>query len=235
MLDYCTMQPQQYESNARNSSPAHCVRFRQEYRAQHIPDSYRGWAHLATIVLLCAAVLMAGGMALDQVQPLEWLTIPLAFLYANLSEYLGHRFVMHRKRPLLGLVYRRHTLQHHRFFTDQNMQMDQLNDLRAILFPPVLLIFFFTAFALPAGLLLTWLFSSNVAWLFVMTAIAYYLSYELLHLSYHLPSDSAVLRIPGLMRLRQLHLSHHDPAIMSHGNFNITWPVCDWLFGTRGS
>jgi sterol desaturase/sphingolipid hydroxylase (fatty acid hydroxylase superfamily) len=32
--------------------------------------------------------------------------------------------------------------------------------------------------------------------------------------------------------MRRLHLTHHDPSVMQHGNFNITWPICDWLFGT---
>ena len=209
------------------------VDYRGEYRRQFIRPGYRGLNHLALIVAICVSVCVFSVLSLREVGPLEWLAVPLTFLYANLAEYLGHRFVMHRRRPLLGLVYERHTRQHHRFFTDQAMQMEGLNDLRAILFPPVLLIFFFAAFALPAGLLLAWLFSANVAWLFVMTAIAYYLSYELLHLSYHLPLTSRVLKIPGMMRLRELHLSHHDPKVMSHANFNITWPICDWLFRTR--
>ena len=216
-----------------NHGDGHSPAYRDEYRRLFIRPGYRGQNHLALIVTICLSVCVFSGLSLREVQPLEWLTIPLTFLYANLAEYLGHRFVMHRRRPLLGLVYERHTRQHHRFFTDRAMQMENLNDLRAILFPPVLLIFFFTAFALPAGLLLAWLFSANVAWLFVMTAIAYYLSYEVLHLSYHLPLNSRVLKIPGMMRLRELHLSHHDPKVMSHANFNITWPICDWLFRTR--
>lgn len=44
---------------------------------------------------------------------------------------------------------------------------------------------------------------------------------------------SWLLDLPGVRRMRQLHLSHHDPAIMQRGNFNITWPICDRLFGTR--
>ena len=209
------------------------IAFRDEYRQKFIRPGYRGLNHLALIIAICLLVFIFGALRLNEVQPMQWLAVPLTFLYANLAEYLGHRFVMHRRRPLLGLVYERHTRQHHRFFVAQNMQMDHINDLKAILFPPVLLIFFFTAFALPAGLLLTWLFSANVAWLFVMTAIAYYLSYEVLHLSYHLPLNSRVLKIPGLMQLRELHLNHHNPKLMSHTNFNITWPICDCLFRTR--
>ena len=50
---------------------------------------------------------------LDDVEPLEWLTVPLAFLYANLSEYLGHRGPMHHKTRLLAGIFQRHTVEHH--------------------------------------------------------------------------------------------------------------------------
>ena len=51
---------------------------------------------------------------------------PLAMSYANLAEYLGHRYPMHRPWRGLGLVYRRHAAQHHRFFSDEAMPIDGL-------------------------------------------------------------------------------------------------------------
>jgi hypothetical protein len=39
-----------------------------------------------------------------------WLTIPLTFLYANLSEYLGHKGPMHHKTRFLGQIFERHTI-----------------------------------------------------------------------------------------------------------------------------
>jgi hypothetical protein len=179
-----------------------------------------------------------GGIAacaslLEDVRPLEWLTIPLAFLYANLVEYAGHRWVMHRKVPGLGLIYQRHAGQHHRFFTDQDMALDGWQDCKVVLFPAVLMVFFFGAFAAPLGLLLAWLTTTNTALLFVIVALGYYLNYELLHLAYHLPEDSRVQRLPLLQRLRRLHHRHHEPKLMAHANFNITYPIGDWLFRTR--
>ncbi len=32
--------------------------------------------------------------------------------------------------------------------------------------------------------------------------------------------------------LRQHHSVHHNPALMSRWNFNITFPICDRIFGT---
>jgi sterol desaturase/sphingolipid hydroxylase (fatty acid hydroxylase superfamily) len=42
-----------------------------------------------------------------------------------------------------------------------------------------------------------------------------------------------VLRLPFISGLRRLHHRHHEPALMAKANFNITYPVGDWLFGTR--
>lgn len=212
---------------------ARTAEYREQYRCKLVPEGYSGRLHFSVILGFVVVVLAVGAFRLGDVQPLEWLAVPLTFLYANLAEYLGHRFVMHRRRPGLGMIYERHALQHHRFFTDQAMQYDSSDDFRAVLFPPMLMVFFAVTFALPAGLLLTWLFSANVAWLFVMTAIGYYGCYEILHFAYHQHEDSWIMRLPGVKRMRQLHLTHHDPAIMQRGNFNITWPICDVLFGTR--
>ena len=207
-------------------------RFRERYRAAHIPARYSGPLHLAGTVAITAAVLALAIHGLDDVRPLEWLTIPAAFLYANLVEYLGHRFVMHRRVPGFGLVFERHTLQHHRFFTHENMRFDSTRDYRAVLFPLTLIVFFFAGFGIPSFALVAWLFGANVAWLFVATAIAYYLNYELLHFAYHTAPDSRIARLPWMSRLRALHTTHHDPAAMQTHNFNITYPICDWLFGT---
>ena len=207
--------------------------FRQQYRQRHVGEHYSGRAHLAFVLVFSLGGIMLCLGQLDQVSPLEWLTVPLAFLYANLAEYLGHRFVMHRKLPGLGLIYKRHAGQHHVFFTRERMALDGWRDAKAVLFPPILMIFFFGVFATPVALLLAWLFSANVAWLFVATGLFYYLNYELLHLAYHLPEDSRWLKLPFIKRLRRLHHVHHDTTLMASRNFNITYPIGDWLFGTR--
>jgi Fatty acid hydroxylase superfamily len=207
-------------------------RFRAGYREQEIPAGYRGAAHLAFTFGVGSLVLVVCLLQLQAVRPLEWLTVPLALLYANLAEYLGHRFPMHRPFRGLGLLYRRHAGQHHRFFTDEAMPIEDSRDLRAVLFPPLLVVFFFGLFGTPMWFALSWLVSDNVAWLFVATGLAYFLNYEVLHLAYHLPDGHWLARRRLVVMLRWLHRLHHDPRLMAHANFNITYPVCDWLFGT---
>lgn len=205
---------------------------RAAYRAKHIPENYSGALHLATTVTLSLGVAVFCALLLDSVRPLEWLTVPLTFLYANLAEYLGHRGPMHRKTRFLGAIFERHTLQHHSFFTDEAASFDSSRDYKAVLFPPVLLVFFIGCFAVPVGALLYFLVSPNVCFLFVLTAVLYFLNYELLHFSYHMDPQSRIGRLPFIGKLRQHHLDHHKRSLMTAYNFNITYPICDYFFGT---
>ena len=208
------------------------ARFRETYRATEIPSGYRGWGHALFIFGFGTAALIGCLLQLKEVRALEWFTVPVAFLYSNLAEYVGHRFPMHRPVPGLGNIYNRHAGQHHRFFTHRAMELESQRDLRAVLFPPVLVVFFFGVFGVPIWLLFAWAVSANVAWLFIATGLAYYLNYEVLHLSYHAPAQSRLARIGAVARLRLLHQTHHDPSVMAKCNFNITYPIADWLFRT---
>jgi hypothetical protein len=82
------------------------------------------------------------------------------------------------------------------------------------------------------GIPLALLASPNVGYLFALTSIGYFLNYEWLHFSYHTAEDSWIARLPGVATLRRHHTLHHDQALMSHYNFNITYPITDWLRGT---
>jgi len=214
------------------TSPEGVERFRAEYRASEIPRGYMPLGHVLFTYGGGTLALVACLAMLRDVQPLEWLTVPLALLYANLAEYLGHRFPMHRPFRGLGLVYKRHAGQHHRFFNHDSMPLGELRDLRAVLFPPVLVVFFFGLFATPVWFALAWLVSRNVAWLFLASGVFYYVHYEVLHLAYHLPEGHRLARLGLVQRLQWLHRAHHDPSLMAKQNFNITWPLCDWIFGT---
>ncbi|MBV8063039.1 MAG: hypothetical protein JOY51_05555 [Nevskia sp.] len=206
--------------------------FRQHYRRQHIGARYSGLAHFCFTSGTCLAAMAVCAGRLHAVQWWEWLTVPATFLFANLVEHAGHRGPMHHPRKGLGLVFERHTRQHHRFFTPQHMEFDGTRDYKAVLFPPVLLLFFFGCFAVPVGIPLALLSTANIGWLFALTSVGYFLNYELLHFSYHTPADSWIARLPGVARLRRHHTLHHDQELMSHYNFNITYPIADRLLGT---
>ena len=62
--------------------------------------------------------------------------------------------------------------------------------------------------------------------------MGYVVSYEWLHLSYHLPQDSFIGRRSIIRLLRQTHALHHDPRLMQRYNFNVTLPLWDLVRGT---
>lgn len=209
-----------------------CHAFRDSYRTSAIAAGYSGWRHFAitnAFVIVSAAIC---GWQLESVRLWEWMLVPLVAMYANLAEYFGHRFVMHRPRRGFGLIYKRHVKQHHRFFTDTAMPVDSSRDFKAVLFPPILLMLFLGAFGTPVALAVGYFASANAGWLFAITGLLYFLNYEYLHLAYHLPEAHWVSRLPFMARLKRLHTLHHDQAQMAHSNFNITYPIGDWLFGT---
>ncbi len=222
-------------SEADASSEEKTFEFRARYRETQISASYRGWLHFAFTSLVSIAVIGYAVMSIGAQAAWEWLVVPGTFLFANLVEYRVHRGPMHHNSAALRLLFKRHTLEHHRFFTEEHMEHEGSRDFSAVLFPPVMLIFFLGGIATPIGALLFVYASSNIAWFFVATVIGYFLNYEWLHFAYHQPASSLVARLPLVPALRCLHAKHHDPKYMSKANFNITYPICDLLFGTYRS
>jgi sterol desaturase/sphingolipid hydroxylase (fatty acid hydroxylase superfamily) len=88
---------------------------------------------------------------------------------------------------------------------------------------------------LPIALVIAHFIGVNTALLVVITSMAFFLSYEWLHMAYHMPDDSFIGRIQLIRRLREQHRRHHDPRLMKRWNFNVTFPVFDAILGTRWS
>ena len=60
----------------------------------------------------------------------------------------------------------------------------------------------------------------------------YVVSYEWLHLSFHLPATHFIARLGVVKKLKRHHATHHDPRLMQKWNFNVTVPLWDWVRGT---
>ena len=213
--------------------PEKVASFREAYRREHIGAGYSGWMHFAFTSVGSLTVIAIAAAAVKAPSALELLTVPLTFLFANYVEYRGHRGPMHHRVRGLSLLFERHTQQHHRYYTHDAMAYQTARDFKVVLFPPLMLLFFLGAVAAPVAALLFLLATRNGAWLYVATAMTYFLMYEWLHLFHHMPTGGGFARLGFLRRLRLLHQAHHDPAAMTSVNFNITFPICDWLFGTR--
>lgn len=215
-----------------SSAPASTASYRADYRAAQIGPRYSGWAHLSFTSLGSLAMIAFAISRVRDVHSIELLVLPLGFLVANAAEYFGHKGPMHRLKPMLGIIYRRHGIEHHHFFTHDAMAYESSRDFKMVLFPPVMLLFFLGAIATPIALLLFAVASANAGWLFVAVGVSYFLIYEWLHFAYHFPENTWLGRLKLVRVLRRHHAAHHNLALMGRWNFNITFPICDWVFKT---
>jgi hypothetical protein len=204
--------------------------FRDRYRAD-IHPRYNPWLHGAFVLLF--GVLAIGGFwsTVHQVRPLQWLTVPLTLLFFNFGVYLVHRHLGHHKKSFARMFYARHAGDHHSFFAPGHMTYDNARDWRVILFPAWLIVIHTVVFTLPVWWLLKQV-DANVAGLFGGCLVLGYLMYEVFHACEHLPPDNPVTRLPWIRQMRRLHELHHRRELMQERNFNIVFPLMDYLFGT---
>jgi hypothetical protein len=204
--------------------------FRADFRTRIAP-AYYGWAHVALIYALGGAAIWFCARQIAAPAWYEFLVIPVAFCISNAFEWWIHRYVMHR--PVKGFmgIYKRHTLAHHQFFTHIEPTIDNTRDFRIVFFPPYALVAFMVL-SLPPAALLGLVGLPNAGWLLLITNVGLYLNYELFHYCCHVKNDSIVRHIPLINSIRRHHIAHHNTALMMERNFNLTYPIADWFFGT---
>lgn len=212
------------------SGPTPLERRRRELLAR-IPSWYSGTAHWLLINLVILGVIAACLVALERPAPWEWLFVPGFFVFANAFEWWIHRGPMHHPTRFLYRLYQRHTLEHHVVFADTAMPFRDSRELFYVLFPPLFLPAILVANS-PIPLLLSVAISPNLGLLFFGSALAYYLVYEWFHFLHHLPPTSWLGRRSLVGRFRRHHTRHHELARMEKGNFNVSFPLWDWILET---
>lgn len=203
--------------------------FRQRYRSA-ISPRYNPWLHAAFVLVFGVISIGFFFSHAANVRPWEWLAVPAALVLHNWGEYKVHKNLGHHKHTLGAMFYKRHTGDHHSFFARGQMSFEYRQDWRVILFPPWLIVAFSLAL-LPFWWLLDAL-NPNMAALFIGSMIIGYLSYEIFHACEHLPSSHPVSRLPWIRQMRRLHELHHDRDLMQTHNFNLVFPLWDWIYGT---
>ena len=86
------------------------------------------------------------------------------------------------------------------------------------------------------ALLAAWWRGWGAAGIFFLAAALYFVTYEGLHALYHLPDrpcGGSGLGGRCSTRMRSHHRHHHRLDRMSHVNFNVTFPLMDWVLGTK--
>ncbi len=214
-------------------SPASRAELRAELLGR-IPRWYSPALHLA---FPATAGLAIGAIAITRIhdlRPWQLALVPVFLAFANAVEWHAHRGLLHRRVRFLEPLYLRHTPQHHALYVSDAMAIRSFREIKFILLPGygVLTILASTA---PVPLAFLLFGQPNLAALWIASAVGYVLSYEWLHLSYHLPETSFIGRLPVIQRLRRHHQLHHDPQLMQRWNFNVTVPLWDHVRGTSYS
>ncbi|MGF6558812.1 hypothetical protein ABIA48_005192 [Pseudomonas sp. S30_BP2TU TE3576] len=204
--------------------------FRRRYRAD-IHPLYNPWLHGAFVLLFGVLAISVFWSNVHQVRPAQWLAVPVTLLLFNLGVYMVHRHLGHHRKSFARLFYARHAGDHHSFFTPGHMTYDSARDWRVILFPAWLIMLHTLAVALPLWWLLKHI-DANVAGLVGGVLVLGYLAYEVFHACEHLPPHYPITRLPWIRQMRRLHELHHRRELMQERNFNIVFPLMDYLFGT---
>lgn len=149
-----------------------------------------------------------------------------SLIILNSFEWLIHKELFHDIFPGLSYMYKRHSGEHHKIFTDKNMTLQKLEDIYYIMIPKrtllVLILFLSTIYLI---FYLTNL--SNYGLFFIILSIFYVSLYEILHLIYHLPIENKWIK-----KLAKHHTLHHNTKYMRFWNFNVTFPLGDLFYGT---
>ena len=203
-------------------------------RGEHIEPGYSpGW-HAVRSVTLATAIGALGLYVARTATGWDWLFLPAFFIAANAIEWAFHRGPMHRPMPP-RIFYQNHTLLHHRAFHHDHMQVEDLRELGLVMMPWYTMLILF-GIASPVAIGAALLRGPAVAGMFYFVAAVYFLMYETLHALYHFPGpllDRLHLGGRFFRFLKAHHTHHHRLDRMSQVNFNVTFPLMDWLLGTR--
>lgn len=204
---------------------------REALRAQliaAIPRWYSPWVHLAFPTLLGLTLIALAATRLHDVKPLEVLFGIAVLVVSNASEWRAHRDILHKRTWPVQVIFDRHTPEHHGVYVRDDMAIRSTKEFRLVLIPAygIVMIFLGTS---PITAALWFLGQTNLAAIFVMCTMFYVVSYEWLHLSYHLPPESFIGSLKLVRVLRCHHATHHHPPLMQTWNFNVSVPLWDWV------
>lgn len=151
-------------------------------------------------------------------------------IYLSIFEWMLHRFIMHRPFPGFTYPFTTHALTHHRIFrADKSYHLLKLPDKKTIPMAwwcgPVLVLIT-TSPSLP----ISYYFGAWwITGLVFVVSVLYFTAYEYMHWCMHLPRERFVERSGIFFRLNGHHLLHHRWMTV---NFNVVFPLADFLFGT---
>lgn len=201
---------------------------REEIRASWETEGgfYSPWLHLGTTTVFGGAIII---VALTLLHDVKWWEVAFGlglFILSNATEWRIHRDLLHRRTWPLAFLYDQHTPRHHMVFVTDDMAIRSAREFRMVLIPAYAIVIAFVG--LTPAMVAIWMGGHhNLAAVFAIETLGYIVSYEWLHLSYHLPADSFIGRLRLIRWLSRHHAIHHDPRLMQRWNFNVSLPLWD--------
>ena len=145
-------------------------------RRQKILATIPNWYHpLPHAIIPSALGIMLIGLCIYFISNPSWISfisVPITLFFSFGIEWLLHKYVLHKRMPLLGQIYQLHELSHHVIYTHQQMALLEKKELYFIMMPPYAILLVFC--------------------LILITSMLFFLTYEWLHFSYHQPADSLI-------------------------------------------
>lgn len=210
--------------------PPRALAMRERFLAE-TPAGYRPLLHLLMPVIVglpviawCLAGLEGPGLG-------DMLVVPATWVTAVATEWRIHRDLLHKRTWPVQFLYEAHTVSHHAMYVEGAMEIARLREVRGILFPPWAIVAAAVGTA-PLAWLIARALGADAGRLFWATSLAYLITYEALHLAFHLPRTHPIRRLAVIERLSRNHTRHHNPRRMQRENFGVTTTLWDRVRGT---
>lgn len=163
---------------------------------------------------------------------IEFLTFPMMLIFGSLTVWLVHKYPLHRRLSVFPYAYRKHTIEHHSLYTYHDLEIKNFKEIPYIMFGVLDVIGFALVFVPIMYFINSLIFSENVVNMIIASSSGYFLIYEFFHTISHLPSNHPILKVRYFKFMWNHHRIHHHPRAMNSTNFNIVFPIFDYLFGT---
>lgn len=202
-----------------------------EYRRKLLTDNIRNDypyllhaiipSSIAVIFIICSIYFM---------EHFSFVALLPTLLGLLVFEWFAHKYIMHNVFKYAKSLYQQHAT-HHLVYVEHDMAIRDFKEIKIVMIPPLSAIIGLSIIAgLISGL---WLLIGQSAFTVLLTISVFYLVYEWLHFLYHAPNRWKITNLNIVKHLREHHLAHHETKLMRKYNFNVTFPVIDYLFKTK--
>lgn len=153
-----------------------------------------------------------------------------AILWCSFGEWALHRYLLHRRFPLLPYPYKLHAQSHHVIFLGDDTYTAAHTDPRTkhVTFAPLDYLLILSAHGV-MFLAFEWLTGIVVMMGGLAAILSYLAAFDLLHYRWHVPSDTWFQRTRLFQWMKARHRLHHGNPTR---NLNLIVPLADLCFGT---